>query len=60
MKGEVLSRTDLLFMPEISLVLFMVVFAAALIWIYRPGSAQFYRQRSTMVFDEDETEVPHG
>lgn len=60
MKGEVLSRTELLFMPEISLVLFMLVFAAALIWIYRPGSSQIYRQRSTMALDEDEAEVPHG
>lgn len=60
MKGEILSRTDLLFMPEISLLLFMAVFAGTLLWIFRPGSQEIYRRRSLMVLDDDEAEVPHG
>jgi cbb3-type cytochrome oxidase subunit 3 len=39
MKSEILSRTDLLWLPELSLVLFVLVFVGALFWIFRPGSA---------------------
>lgn len=48
MKGEVLSNTDLLFMPEITVILFTGVFLGALIWSFRPGSKQAYAARSMM------------
>jgi len=54
MKNEILSRTDLLFLPEISLVIFVAIFVGALVWIFRPGSAATYRSRSRLPFSDDE------
>lgn len=64
MKGLILSRTELLFLPELSLILFMLVFVAAVVWIFRPGAKEIYRQRSGMPLDEgrpvEATEVRNG
>ena len=60
MKALVLSRTDLLFLPEIALFIFFVVFVGALLWMFRPGAKRFYEERSTMALDPDEMEADHG
>jgi cbb3-type cytochrome oxidase subunit 3 len=54
MKSEILSRTDLLLLPELSLVLFLLVFVGALVWIFRPGSAAAYARRSQLPLVDDE------
>lgn len=57
MKADVLSRTDLLFLPEIALFIFFVVFVGTLVWMFRPGSRRFYQERSTMALEPDEMEA---
>jgi cbb3-type cytochrome oxidase subunit 3 len=54
MKSEILSRTDLLWLPELSLVLFVLVFVGALFWIFRPGSAAAYERRARLPLVDDE------
>jgi len=54
MKNEILSRTDLLFLPEISLVVFVLIFFGALLWIFRPGSKETYERRSRLPLVDDE------
>lgn len=54
MKSEILSRTDLLLLPELSLVLFVLVFVGAVFWIFRPGSAAAYERRAQLPLDDDE------
>jgi cbb3-type cytochrome oxidase subunit 3 len=54
MKSEILSRTDLLLLPELSLVLFVLVFVGALLWIFRPGAAAAYEGRSQLPLRDDE------
>ena len=64
MKSFALSRTDLLVLPEIALVLFLMVFVGALIWIFRPGSKNTYDRRSLLPLTDDTPieplEVRHG
>jgi cbb3-type cytochrome oxidase subunit 3 len=54
MKSDILSRTDLLLLPELSLVLFALVFVGALVWIFRPGSASAYAKRAQLPLRDDE------
>lgn len=54
MKSEILSRTDLLFLPELSLVLFALVFVGALVWIFRPGANAAYERRAQLPLRDDE------
>ncbi|MCA9705399.1 MAG: cbb3-type cytochrome c oxidase subunit 3 [Myxococcales bacterium] len=54
MKTEILSRTDLLFLPELSLVIFGLIFVGALVWIFRPGAAAAYERRSRLPLVDDE------
>ncbi len=56
MKAEVLSRTDLLFLPEIALVVFMAVFVGALWLVLRPGAKQAYARHGLIPLDGHE---PH-
>ncbi|MCA9652108.1 MAG: cbb3-type cytochrome c oxidase subunit 3 [Myxococcales bacterium] len=56
MKNEILSRTDLLFLPELSLVLFLLIFVGALVWIFRPGAKAAYERRSRLPLLDDEIE----
>jgi cbb3-type cytochrome oxidase subunit 3 len=60
MKALVLSRTDLLFLPEIALFIFLAVFVGALAWMFRPGAKRFYQERSSMPLDPDEMEPENG
>lgn len=53
MKSDLISRTELLFLPEITLVLFGLVFLGALVWIFRPGARRTYAQRSLMPLEDD-------
>ncbi|MBX7078897.1 MAG: cbb3-type cytochrome c oxidase subunit 3 [Nannocystaceae bacterium] len=60
MKAEVLSRTDLLFLPEIALVVFMAVFVGALWLVLRPGAKQAYARHGFIPLDNepnDDSEV---
>lgn len=54
MKNEILSRTDLLVLPELSLLLFMLIFAGALVWIFRPGARAAYERRARLPLVDDE------
>lgn len=54
MKSEILSRTDLLFLPELSLLLFVLVFVGAVFWVFRPGSSAIYERRAQLPLGEDE------
>ena len=53
MKGDILSRTDLLFLPDLTVILFTAIFLRALFWIYRPGSKSSYDARSRMPLDDE-------
>lgn len=53
MKREILSNTDLLVLPELTLFIFLAIFVGALLWIYRPGSRDFYDRRGRMPLEED-------
>lgn len=53
MKAEILSQTDYLTYPLISVVLFVAIFTAAVLWVFRPGSREVYAKRSMMVFDDE-------
>jgi|GEM_PF-1875554 len=48
----VMEGADLSLWPAISLVVFMLTTLAVLYWIYRPGSADFYRHLASMVFED--------
>lgn len=54
MKNDILSRTELLFLPELSLVIFLLIFVGALLWIFRPGAAAAYERRSRLPLVDDE------
>jgi cbb3-type cytochrome oxidase subunit 3 len=58
-KQLVLSRTDLLVLPEVALVVFVAVFLGALWLVLRPGAKQAYANHRFMALDatdrEDET-----
>jgi len=54
MKSDILSRTELLFLPELSLLIFMLVFIGALVWIFRPGAAKAYERRAQLPLVDDE------
>ncbi len=53
MKALVLSQTDYLAFPLVAVVLFVAVFGAVLAWVWRPGSATAYAERSRMPLDDD-------
>jgi hypothetical protein len=50
----VMERSGLTFWPVFSLVLFVVSCAVMLIWLYRPGSAEFYGRVSRLALGSDE------
>ena len=54
MKALILSQTDQLIFPLITVLLFTGIFVASLIWIFRPGSKETYARRSLMVFSDEE------
>ena len=52
MKADILSRTDLLFLPEIALFLFGAVFVIALVRVLRPGAVSHYEPYTRMPLDD--------
>lgn len=58
MKNEILSRTDLLLLPELSLLIFMAIFVGTLVWIFRPGATAAYERRSRLPLADDELTSP--
>ena len=58
MKGDVLSQSDLGFLAEFSVVLFVLVFLASIYWIFRPGAKKFYDERSAMPFSDEKPSSP--
>lgn len=56
MKSLILSRTDLLFLPEVALVIFVTVFAGALWLVLRPGAKAAYARHASMALGDDERE----
>lgn len=57
MKADILSQTDWLVLPLITVVLFTLIFSAVLVWIMRPGARATYAERSRMIFDDRD---PHS
>jgi cbb3-type cytochrome oxidase subunit 3 len=51
MMSGILSRTDLLLLPLVSLAIFMGVFVGMVVWIFRPGSGKGYEARARMALD---------
>lgn len=58
MKADVLSQTDLVFLSEISVLIFSTVFVGAFLWIFRPGAARTYGECAELPLDDDT--VPAG
>ncbi len=56
MKSLVLSRTDLLFLPEIALFIFFAIFVGALVLVLRPGAKEAYARFRFMALDESDQE----
>ncbi len=48
----VMEQAGLTFWPAFSLVIFLVVSFATLVWIYRPGSRDFYRKMSDLALED--------
>jgi cbb3-type cytochrome oxidase subunit 3 len=59
MKGLVLAQTDLLLFPLISVVLFVLIFSAAVLWVFRSGSKERYERDSDLVFDDGSEQSTH-
>jgi len=56
MKTLILSRTDLLFLPELALVIFVSVFIGALWLVLRPGAKAAYARHASMALDDVDRE----
>jgi cbb3-type cytochrome oxidase subunit 3 len=52
MKADLLSRTELLILPEISVILFVAVFVGFAIWAYRPGARAAFARQALMPLDD--------
>lgn len=49
---DVLAHYDLPLLSCVGLLLFMAVFAAALFWVFREGSRDFYSKMSQLPFQD--------
>ena len=58
MKSDLISRTELLVLPEITLILFCLLFLGAVFWIFRPGAREAYAERSLMPLDDERPDKP--
>lgn len=52
MKSSWLADQGYLLGPAAALLLFMLIFAAVLVWIFRPGSTQVYEQEARLPLDD--------
>jgi cbb3-type cytochrome oxidase subunit 3 len=48
----VMEQAGLTFWPALSLVIFLIVSLATLLWLYRPGSRDFYRKMSDIALQD--------
>jgi cbb3-type cytochrome oxidase subunit 3 len=53
MMSGILSRTDLLLLPRVSLTLFVGIFVGMVVWIFRPGASKGYEARARMALDTE-------
>lgn len=53
MKSAILSQTDVLILPLIAVVLFVAIFTAAVIWVFRPGGKAVYQRHQEIPFDDE-------
>lgn len=53
MKADILSQTDWLVFPLISVVMFVAIFVGVLLWVLRPGAREIYDARSRLALDEE-------
>lgn len=53
MKADILSQTDVMIFPLIAVVLFVSIFIAALLWVYRPGGKAVYQRHQELPFDDE-------
>ena len=60
MKSDVLARSELLTYPLVAALLFVVVFALAVAWVYRRGSGEVYARRARLVFDDGTAGAPQS
>lgn len=56
MKSAILTQTDFLLLPLVSVVLFTAIFLGAVAWILRPEAREVYARRSRMPLDERDGE----
>jgi len=49
-----LSDQELLLGPTVALLLFLLVFAGVLVWIFRPGSDAAYEHEAMLPFTDEE------
>jgi cbb3-type cytochrome oxidase subunit 3 len=48
----VMEQAGLTFWPALSLVIFFLVSLATVVWLYRPGSRDFYRKMSDIALQD--------
>lgn len=54
MLAKLLSQPDFLIWPEISLVLFTSIMLGVFLWIFRPGSKEYYEKVRIIDLNEGE------
>ena len=58
MKGDVLSLSDLAFLGEIAVLMFVGIFVGALYLVLRPGAKQYYEPYRSMALDDANPVTP--
>mgnify|MGYP000695841662 CR=1 FL=1 len=53
MKSLILSQTDLLTFPLISVVMFVLIFSLVVLWVFRSGSEEQYQKLSILVLEDE-------
>ncbi|MDA8792116.1 CcoQ/FixQ family Cbb3-type cytochrome c oxidase assembly chaperone [Bacteriovoracaceae bacterium] len=54
MKSQVFTEFTLTMLPATGLFLFLLLFIAALVWVFRKDSNKFYEQLEQIPFNEDQ------
>ncbi len=52
MMSQVLSQTQWLVFPLVTVVMFTLLFTSTLVWIFRRGAREEYRRRSLSALDD--------
>jgi cbb3-type cytochrome oxidase subunit 3 len=53
----VMEQAGLTFWPALSLVIFFLVSLATVVWLYRPGSRDFYRKMSDIALQDGSLKI---